>query len=102
MAVHVEMGRITADLTDHQARPAGLGGWSVSCMPGRTLKLDQAVAAMQLAEIRVEAQRYAALLKLPLLEAMGCVMSAPTWPKLERARPCLLPHRHRGSSGAAG
>ncbi|WP_345496408.1 hypothetical protein [Nocardia callitridis] len=86
MAVHVMQGLITADLTEHQARSAGSGQWAVSYLPGRTVGLDQAVAAIQLAEVTGEAMGYAELLELPLLEAVGGAMAASTWRRPKRGR----------------
>src|SRR5438445_10419826 len=51
MAVQV-IGRslMTSDQTEHQAKSVGTGGWVVSFLPGRTLTIEQATAAMQAAE----------------------------------------------------
>lgn len=52
MAVQVVGGSLmTSDHTGHQARSVGAGGWVVSFMPGRTLTIEQATAAMQAAEV---------------------------------------------------
>ncbi|WP_280268389.1 hypothetical protein [Nocardia wallacei] len=52
MAVHViGSSLMTSDLTPHRARSVGQAGWVVSYLPGRTLTCQQAVAALQVAEV---------------------------------------------------
>ncbi|MGQ4616916.1 hypothetical protein [Nocardia sp. R7R-8] len=87
MAIQVVRGALmTSDYTDHQARSVGQGAWVVSSMPGRTFDLEQAVAAMRIAELTGEARELADLLKVPLLEAVGRAMVASPWRAGRRPR----------------
>jgi len=67
----VDNQRIVSDRSDHHARSVGDGGWVVSFLPGRTLTLEQAVAAMQVAEVVGELAKLTHLLGLTPLEAVG-------------------------------
>lgn len=94
MAVHV-IGRslMTSDRTDHQAKSVGTGGWVVSFLPGRTLTLEQATAAMQAAEAVATVGALAGQVGLTTLETVGLAMQASPWsgPKeLPAARPARL------------
>ncbi|MGQ4600102.1 hypothetical protein [Nocardia sp. R6R-6] len=87
MAIQIVRGALmTSDYTDHQARSVGQGAWVVSSMPGRTFDLEQAVAAMRIAEITGEAKGLADLLRVPLLEAVGRAMVASPWRSGGRSR----------------
>ncbi|MBF6244991.1 MULTISPECIES: hypothetical protein [Nocardia] len=80
MAVHV-VGRslMTSDQTPHQARFVGTGGWVVSFLPGRTLTLEQATAALQAAEAVAAVRSLADRVGLTPLETVGLAMQEPPW-----------------------
>lgn len=85
MAVQVvDRSLMTSDQTPHQARCVGGGGWVVSFLPGRTLTLEQATAALQAAEtvsaVRVLADRVG----LTPLETIGLAMREPPWAQSTR------------------
>ena len=89
---------VTSDCTRHQARSVGQGNWAVSYLPGRTLTLEQSVAAIRVAEevapmVSVIGD-YARELGLTPAEAFGMAMRECGWPD----RPPLpSPHpRRRG------
>ncbi|WP_330251437.1 hypothetical protein OG874_35665 [Nocardia sp. NBC_00565] len=81
MAVQV-VGRshMTSDQTGHQAKSVGLGGWVVSFLPGRTLSIEQATAAMQAAEAVATVGLLADFVGLTTLELAGMATSECTWP----------------------
>ncbi|MEV5648185.1 hypothetical protein AB0L57_08035 [Nocardia sp. NPDC052254] len=91
MAVQV-VGRslMTSDQTPHQARSVGIGGWVVSFLPGRTLTLEQATAALQAAEAVTAVRSLANRVGLTPLETVGLAMQEPPW-----AEP-VRPNRRRG------
>ncbi|BCK59161.1 hypothetical protein [Nocardia wallacei] len=80
MAVQV-VGRslMTSDQTPHQARCVGQGGWVVSFLPGRTLTLEQATAALQAAEAVSAVRALADRVGLTPLETVGLAMQEPPW-----------------------
>ena len=80
MAVQV-VGRslMTSDQTPHQARSVGTGGWVVSFLPGRTLTLEQAAAALQAAEAVAAVRALACTVGLTPLETVGLAMQEPLW-----------------------
>ncbi|MGV9676141.1 hypothetical protein ACWDSJ_12740 [Nocardia sp. NPDC003482] len=80
MAVQV-VGRslMTSDQTPHQARCVGMGGWVVSFLPGRTLTLEQAAAALQAAEAVAAVRALADRVGLTPLETVGLAMQEPPW-----------------------
>ncbi len=80
MAVQV-VGRslMTSDQTPHQARSVGIGGWVVSFLPGRTLTLEQATAALQAAEAVAAVRSLANRVGLTPLETVGLAMQEPPW-----------------------
>nr|WP_216901581.1 hypothetical protein [Nocardia alni] len=80
MAVQV-VGRslMTSDQTPHQARSVGVGGWVVSFLPGRTLTLEQATAALQAAEAVAAVRALACAVGLTPLETVGLAMQEPPW-----------------------
>ncbi|MBF6328974.1 hypothetical protein [Nocardia transvalensis] len=80
MAVQV-VGRslMTSDQTPHQARCVGMGGWVVSFLPGRTLTLEQATAALQAAEAVAAVRALAGRVGLTPLETVGLAMQEPPW-----------------------
>ncbi|MFC8044889.1 hypothetical protein [Nocardia sp. NPDC057353] len=96
MAVHV-IGRslMTSDRTDHQAKSVGTGGWVVSFLPGRTLTLEQATAAMQAAEAVVTVGALAGQVGLTAMETVGLALQEPPWPA-PAAEPAARPARLRG------
>ncbi|MFI5778204.1 hypothetical protein [Nocardia sp. NPDC051570] len=83
MAVQV-VGRslMTSDQTPHQARCVGMGGWVVSFLPGRTLTLEQAAAALQAAEAVAAVRALADRVGLTPLETVGLAMQEPPWSEL--------------------
>ncbi|MBO0855267.1 MAG: hypothetical protein J2P18_16070 [Nocardia sp.] len=80
MAVQV-VGRslMTSDQTPHQARSVGIGGWVVSFLPGRTLTLEQAAAALQAAEAVATVSSLAGQVGLTPMETIGLAMQEPPW-----------------------
>ncbi|WP_216913817.1 hypothetical protein [Nocardia noduli] len=80
MAVHV-IGRslMTSDQTEHQAKSVGSGGWVVSFLPGRTLTIEQATAAMQAAEAVAVVGVLADQVGLTTLETVGLAMQESSW-----------------------
>jgi len=76
MSVRVKNAALmTSDITRHQARCTGNGGWVVSFLPGRTLSTDQALAALRAAEELAAIQTYAAPLGLTALELVGMAVT---------------------------
>lgn len=71
MTIEVFESLITSDQTQHHTRSVGLGGWVVPWLPGRTISIEQAVAAIQLAEAVAGLAALAALLGLSPCEAVG-------------------------------
>lgn len=80
MAVQV-IGRslMTSDQTEHQAKSVGSGGWVVSFLPGRTLTIEQATAAMQAAEAVSVVGNLADLVGLTTLETVGLAVNESPW-----------------------
>ncbi|MEG8182579.1 hypothetical protein GZH49_29355 [Nocardia terpenica] len=74
--------RIVSDRSEHRAMSVGQGAWVVSFLPGRTLSTEQAVAAIQIAEVAGELAMLTPLLGLTPLEAIGYAM----WPLMFRLR----------------
>lgn len=85
MAVQV-VGRslMTSDQTPHQARSVGTGGWVVSFLPGRTLTLEQATAALQAAEAVAAVRALSCSVGLTPLETVGLAMQEPPWDESTR------------------
>ncbi|CAM4344600.1 hypothetical protein NONI108955_21910 [Nocardia ninae] len=75
---------LISDMTQHQARSAGVGGWVVSYLPGRTLTMVQARAALRAAEELTALRECAALLGLTALEAAGMAATDCPWPEPRR------------------
>ncbi|TQM29822.1 hypothetical protein [Nocardia bhagyanarayanae] len=80
MAVQV-IGRslMTSDQTEHQAKSVGSGGWVVSFLPGRTLTIEQATAAMQAAEAVAVVGLLADQVGLTALETVGLAIQESPW-----------------------
>ncbi|WP_456153866.1 hypothetical protein [Nocardia puris] len=78
---------MTSDRTDHQARSVGGGGWVVSYLPGRTLTLEQATAAMQAAEVVATVGVLADQVGLTALETVGLAMRESPWAPREECAP---------------
>ncbi|WP_228819193.1 hypothetical protein [Nocardia transvalensis] len=80
MAIQV-VGRslMASDQTAHQARSVGEGGWVVSFLPGRTLTMEQAVAAIQIAEVSAAVDDLAHRVGLTGLEAVRLAVVQPPW-----------------------
>ncbi|WP_280453680.1 hypothetical protein [Nocardia brasiliensis] len=81
MALHIDHTRIVSDQTKHQARSVGDGAWVVSFLPGRTLTIEQATAAMQAAEITNWVSALTAQIGLTVAEAAALATQASTWPE---------------------
>lgn len=80
MAVQVvDRSLMTSDQTSHQARSVGTGGWVVSYLPGRTLTLEQAAAALQAAEVVATVRSLASCVGLTPMETVGLAMQEPPW-----------------------
>nr|WP_067673578.1 hypothetical protein [Nocardia miyunensis] len=86
MAVQV-VGRslMTSDQTPHQARSVGTGGWVVSFLPGRTLTLEQATAALQAAEAVAAVRELSGSVGLTPLETVGLAIQEPPWNEFPQA-----------------
>ncbi|MTJ66783.1 hypothetical protein [Nocardia seriolae] len=86
MAVQVvDRSRMTSDLTPHQAKSVGAGGWVVSFLPGRTLTLEQATAALQAAEAVAAVNALAGQVGLTAIETVGLAIQESPWGEPE---PC--------------
>ncbi|MFC9893463.1 hypothetical protein ACFVMC_07195 [Nocardia sp. NPDC127579] len=57
----------------------GSGGWVVSYLPGRTLTIEQATAAMQAAEAIAYVRALADLVGLTTLETVGLAIQESPW-----------------------
>ncbi|MEV2222650.1 hypothetical protein AB0E01_22560 [Nocardia vinacea] len=80
MAVQVVgQSLMTSEQTEHQAKSVGDGKWVVSFMPGRTLRCDQAVAAIQAAEAVALLNVVADLVGLTTLETVGLALQDSPW-----------------------
>ncbi|MVU80088.1 hypothetical protein GPX89_22925 [Nocardia sp. ET3-3] len=91
MAVQV-VGRsmMTSDLTPHQAKSVGAGGWVVSFLPGRTLTIEQATAALQAAEAVAAVNALAGQVGLTAMETVGLATQESPWGEPE---PCTALQR---------
>lgn len=81
--------RVISDRSAHHAKTVGDGRWVVSYLPGRTVSLEQAVAAVQFAEFVCEAAEFARLIGLTTREAVYYVLADPLWrdtPSIGRRR----------------
>ncbi|MEC3914367.1 hypothetical protein [Nocardia sp. CDC160] len=86
MAVQVvDRSLMTSDLTPHQAKSVGAGGWVVSFLPGRTLTLAQAAAALQAAEAVAAVNALAGQVGLTAMETVGLATQESPWSEPE---PC--------------
>lgn len=70
---------MTSDQTEHQAKSVGDGGWVVSYLPGRTLTIEQATAAMQAAEAAAVVGTLAGAVGLTALETVGLALRESPW-----------------------
>ncbi|WP_405180345.1 hypothetical protein OG225_03240 [Nocardia sp. NBC_01377] len=70
---------VISDRSGHNARTVGDGRWVVSYLPGRTVSLEQAVAAVQFAEFVCEAAEFARLIGLTTREAVYYALADPPW-----------------------
>ncbi|MEV6277247.1 hypothetical protein [Nocardia sp. NPDC051832] len=97
MAVQV-VGRsvMTSDQTEHQARSVGSGGWVVSFLPGRTLTIEQATAAMQAAEAVAFVRSLADLVGLTTLETVGLAIQESPWSETVSGGACVRRSWRRG------
>ncbi|MFE3317512.1 hypothetical protein [Nocardia sp. NPDC059195] len=84
---------MTADQTEHAARSVGNGGWVVSYLPGRTLTIEQATAAMQAAEAISTISGLAQQVGLTALEAMGLAIADSPWEQPQPPGPRRFPWR---------
>ncbi|MEU8895437.1 hypothetical protein [Nocardia sp. NPDC048505] len=97
MAVQVvDRSVMTSDQTEHQARSVGSGGWVVSFLPGRTLTIEQATAAMQLAEFTATVGPLADLVGLTTLESVGLAMQESPWRETLSGNACARRSWRRG------
>ncbi|MET8779480.1 hypothetical protein ABZV58_31155 [Nocardia sp. NPDC004654] len=81
MAVRiVDDSLMLSDETAHQARSVSTGGWVVSYLPGRTVSIDQALAALRAAEELTVVRACAASLGLTVLEIAGMAAAECPWP----------------------
>lgn len=79
MSVQVVNGvQVISDRCAHRASSVGQGGWVVSYLPGRTLTLPQAVAALQFAEFAHGAYIFARTFGLTTREAVHFALAEPT------------------------
>ncbi|TLG13834.1 hypothetical protein FEK35_08570 [Nocardia cyriacigeorgica] len=80
MAVHV-VRRVwmVGDKTAHRARAVGDGAWVVSYLRGRILNIEQAVAALQAAELVTDMDELAARVGLTSLEMFGLAVVEAPW-----------------------
>ncbi|MEV0249560.1 hypothetical protein AB0H76_23370 [Nocardia sp. NPDC050712] len=97
MAVQV-VGRsvMTSDQTEHQARSVGSGGWVVSFLPGRTLTIEQATAAMQAAEAIAYLKLLADQVGLTTLETVGLAIQESPWSEMIPGNTCARRSWRRG------
>ncbi|GAB4589742.1 hypothetical protein [Nocardia sp. IFM 10818] len=80
MAVQVVgQSLMTSDLTPHQAKSVGAGGWVVSFLPGRTLTTEQATAALQAAEAVAAVNVLAGRVGLTAMETVGLATQEAPW-----------------------
>ncbi|MBL1073015.1 hypothetical protein JK358_01270 [Nocardia sp. 2] len=80
MAVQVVgLSLITSDLTPHQAKSVGTGGWVVSFLPGRTLTTEQATAAIQAAEAVAAVNALSIQVGLTAMETVGLATQESPW-----------------------
>ncbi|MFD3511337.1 hypothetical protein [Nocardia sp. NPDC058666] len=73
---------MTSDQTDHQAKSVGSGGWVVSFLPGRTLTIEQATAAIQAAEAVAMVGALADQVGLTTLETVGLAIQESPWDRV--------------------
>ncbi|WP_280232355.1 hypothetical protein [Nocardia cyriacigeorgica] len=80
MAVHV-VRRVwmVGDKTPHRARAVGDGAWVVSYLRGRRLNIEQAVAALQAAELVADMDELSARVGLTSLEMVGLAVVETPW-----------------------
>lgn len=84
MAVQViDRSLMTSDLTPHQAKSVGIGGWVVSFLPGRTLTTEQATAALQAAEAVAAVKALAGQVGLTAMETVGLAIQESPWSEPE-------------------
>ncbi|WP_454194279.1 hypothetical protein [Nocardia sp. Marseille-Q1738] len=96
MAVRVVRNSLMiSDQTEHQAKSVGDGCWVVSYLPGRTLTIDQATAAMKAAEVASAVSDLAGQVGLTALETVGMALQQPPWdcPQTQPCRPRLFGRR---------
>ncbi|MCM6774452.1 hypothetical protein NDR87_14060 [Nocardia sp. CDC159] len=85
MSVQVDQGWIVSDRSEHRAKSVGEGGWVVSFLPGRTLTKEQAITAIQIAEMAAATEELAQRVGLTAIEAVGLAVIEPPWGLPERA-----------------
>ncbi|WP_107653294.1 hypothetical protein [Nocardia suismassiliense] len=96
MAVQVvDRALMTSDQTEHQAKSVGAGGWGVSFLPGRTLTIEQATAAMQAAEAVAVVGALADQVGLTTLETVGLAIQESPWTRPAH-EPCGRRNWRRG------
>ncbi|WP_232236253.1 hypothetical protein [Nocardia sp. BMG51109] len=75
---------MTSDQTEHQAKSVGDGGWVVSYLPGRTLTINQAAAAMRAAEAVAAVEALAGQVGLTAMETAGLAIREAPWEPQQR------------------
>lgn len=87
MSVRESASMLTSDQTRHRARSVGEGQWVVSYLPGRTLTIEQATAAMKTAEAVAWIGSLTQEFGLTAAEAIGLASRESSWPtSVERQR----------------
>ncbi|NNH74412.1 hypothetical protein HLB23_31965 [Nocardia uniformis] len=81
----IDRSLMTSDLTPHQAKSVGIGGWVVSFLPGRTLTTEQATAALQAAEAVAAVKAFAGQVGLTAMETVGLATQESPWSEPECA-----------------
>lgn len=79
----IDRSLMTSDLTPHQAKSVGIGGWVVSFLPGRTLTTEQATAALQAAEAVAAVKALAGQVGLTAMETVGLAIQESPWSEPE-------------------
>ncbi|MFI5781229.1 hypothetical protein [Nocardia sp. NPDC051570] len=79
MSVQVDQAWIVSDRSAHRAKSVGMGGWAVSFLPGRTLTKEQAIRAIQIAEMVTATAELAQDVGLTAIEAVQLAVIEPPW-----------------------
>ncbi|MBF6333208.1 hypothetical protein [Nocardia transvalensis] len=79
MSVQVDQAWIVSDRSEHRAKSVGDGDWVVSFLPGRTLTKEQAITAIQIAEMATATAALAQCVGLTAIEAVQLAVIEPPW-----------------------